>query len=581
VAAYNRSILVAAVAACIFLCGAGWLPAYAQIEKASQVMDEKADSPGEKATPESPKEKPGAEAASADKLALEEQRIADKYKHLEEVMLQMAELSAQTDPRRAALLKKAIAQSKEQLIEVRIERLMEFLEKDQLSRAIENQTQLDQDLRSLLEMLLSENRAKRIQSEKARIREYLKRLGNILKQEKDVQARTADRDDAKLLAGQQGKIAEKTGGLAKDIQTNEEGDNQKTEGESKKTGDGEKRTEGGEKKSGEGEKKTESDNKKSAGGEGKSESGEGKPSDDKNKGQPQKQGEGRQGENQAQAQGPEQSGEDQQGNPARKRLEAAEKRMDEARKKLKKAQHEGAAKDQEEAVKELEQAKAELEQILRQLREEEVERVLAMLEARFRKMLEMQRDVYDGTVRLDKIPQAERTHNHEIESSRLSGKEMQIVVEIDKTLLVLREDGTTVAFAEAADQMRSDMQQVVDRLSQAKVSQVTQGIEMDIIATLEEMIDALKKAQKDLEKNQNKPRPTSGQEDSPLVDKLAELKMIRALQMRINTRTERYSKLVEGEQAENAELVDALKRLAERQQRVYRVTHDLSSGKTE
>ena len=392
---------------------------------------------------------------------------------------------------------------------------MEFLEKDQLSRAIENQTQLDQDLRSLLEMLLSENRAKRIQSEKARIREYLKRLGNILKQEKDVQARTADRDDAKLLAGQQGKIAEKTGGLAKDIQTNEEGDNQKTEGESKKS-------EGG-------EKKTESDNKPEGGG-GKAESGKGKSADEK--GQEQKPGESRQGENQAQAQGQEQSGEDQQGNPARKRLEAAQKRMDEAKKKLEKAQHEGAAKDQEEAIKELEQAKAELEQILRQLREEEVQRVLAMLEARFRKMLEMQRDVYDGTVRLDKIPQAERTHNHEIESSRLSGKEMQIIVEIDKTLLVLREDGTTVAFAEAADQMRTDMQQVVDRLSQAKVSQVTQGIELDIIATLEEMIDALKKAQKDLEKNQNKPRLQSGQEESPLVDKLAELKMIRALQMR-------------------------------------------------
>jgi hypothetical protein len=594
-AAYNRLISLAVVAECIFLCGAGWLPAYAQIEMASQAKDEKSDSPGETTAPESSKEKPAADAVSADKLALEEQRIADKYKHLEEVMLQMAELSAQTDPRRAALLKKAIAQSKEQLIEVRIERLMEFLEKDQLSRAIENQTQLDQDLRSLLEMLLSENRAKRILSEKARIREYLKRLGNILKQEKDVQARTADCDDAKLLAGQQGKIAEKTGGLAKDIQTNEEAGSQKTEGESKKTENGEKKTEngekktengekkteGGEKKSGGEEKKTESDNKKADGGEGKAENGEGKPSDDKNKGQQQKQGEGRQGENQAQAQGQEQSGEDQQGNPARKRLEAAQKRMDEARKKLEKAQHEGAAKDQEEAVKELEQAKAELEQILRQLREEEVERVLAMLEARFRKMLEMQRDVYDGTVHLDKIPQAERTHNHEIESSRLSGKEMQIVVEIDKTLLVLRDDGTTVAFAEAADQMRGDMQQVVDRLSQAKVAQVTQGIELDIIATLEEMIDALKKAQKDLEKNRNKPGRPSGQEDSPLVDKLAELKMIRALQMRINTRTERYSKLVEGEQAENAELVDALKRLAERQQRVYKVTHDLSSGKTE
>jgi hypothetical protein len=538
-AVHSRSIIAAAILGWLIFCAVGSLPADEQTEKVSRAKDEKARSSAEKTLPEPSNEKPAADAASADKLALEEQRIADKYKHLEEVMLQMAELSAQTDSRRAALLKKAIAQSKDQLIAVRIERLIEFLEKDQLSPAIENQTQLDQELRGLLEMLLSENRAKRIQSEKARLREYLKRLGNILKQEKDVQARTADRDDVKLLAGQQGKIAEKTGGLAKDIQTNEEGGLQKAEG------------------------------------------GEENNSDDKNKGRGQNQGESQQGKDQARKEVQDQQNDDQSGNPARKRLDAAQKRMDEARKKLEKAQHEGAAKDQEEAVKELEQAKAELEQILRQLREEEVQRVLAMLEARFRKMLEMQRDVYDGTVRLDKIPPAERTHNHEIESSRLSGKEMQIVVEVDKTLLILREDGTTVAFAEAADQMRSDMQQLVERLSQAKVSQVTQGIELDIIATLEEMIDALKKVQKDLEKNQIKPKPQSGQEDSPLVDKLAELKMIRALQMRINTRTERYSKLVEGEQAENAELVDALKRLAERQQRVYRVTHDLSSGKTE
>ena len=37
----------------------------------------------------------------------------------------------------------------------------------------------------------------------------------------------------------------------------------------------------------------------------------------------------------------------------------------------------------------------ELEKILRQLREEELERMLAMLEARFRKMLLMQQAVYD------------------------------------------------------------------------------------------------------------------------------------------------------------------------------------------
>ncbi len=266
----------------------------------------------------------------------------------------------------------------------------------------------------------------------------------------------------------------------------------------------------------------------------------------------------------------------------RKRLQTAENNMQEAKKKLEKARQEGAVKDQEEAVKQLEQAKAELEQILRQLREEEIERVLAMLEGRFRKMLEMQRDVYEGTVRLDKIPAEQRTHNQEIESSRLSGKETQIIVEADKAMLLLSEDGTAAALPEAVEQMRTDMQQVADRLAQVKVGQVTQSIELDIIASLEEIIEALKKAQKDLEKKRQMPNPAQMEEcDLPLVDKLAELKMIRALQMRINTRTERYAKLLAGEQAENAELVEALRRLAERQERVYRVTHDLSSGKNE
>ena len=62
---------------------------------------------------------------------------------------------------------------------------------------------------------------------------------------------------------------------------------------------------------------------------------------------------------------------------------------------------------------------------------------------------------------------------------------------------------------------------------------------------------------------------------------LAELRMIRALQMRVNTRTARYSKMVEGEQADNAELVEALRRLAEREERIHRVTRDLQLGKNQ
>lgn len=253
--------------------------------------------------------------------------------------------------------------------------------------------------------------------------------------------------------------------------------------------------------------------------------------------------------------------------------------MKEAEKKLDEAEREGAVEKQQEALEELEKAKAELEEILRQLREEEIARMLAMLEARFTKMLKMQRLVYRGTKRLDGVPAEQRTHNHEIEASRLSNKESQIVLEADKALILLREDGTAIAFPEALSQTRDDMQQVVERLRRAKVGEITQAIELDIIAALEEMIEALQKAIEEQEERKGKPPRPGRPQDPPLVDLIAELKMIRALQMRVNRRTARYSKLVEGEQAEHADLLDALRRLAEREERIHRITRDLEMGK--
>jgi hypothetical protein len=71
-----------------------------------------------------------AEPGSGDKLALEEQQIADKFKRLEEELLRMAELTAPSDPRRADLLRKAVAQSKNRLIAVQFDTLVELLKKD-------------------------------------------------------------------------------------------------------------------------------------------------------------------------------------------------------------------------------------------------------------------------------------------------------------------------------------------------------------------------------------------------------------------------------------------------------------------
>ncbi|MGH7194999.1 MAG: hypothetical protein ACREJM_15915, partial [Candidatus Saccharimonadales bacterium] len=270
---------------------------------------------------------------------------------------------------------------------------------------------------------------------------------------------------------------------------------------------------------------------------------------------------------------------------ARQRVREARESMEQARQKLEKTKREGALADQDEARRKLEEAKARLEEILRQLREEEVERTLALLEARFRKMLQMENEVYEGTVRLDRVPADDRGRNDEIEAGRLSRKQRSVLDELRGAETLLREDGSSVAFPEAVEELREDMETVAGRLSQAKVDSLTQATEKDVIAALEEMIAAFQKAQKDQEEQQQRQdqQQAGEQQEPPLVDNLAELRMIRALQMRVNKRTQEYAKLVSGDegQADQAELLESLEKLSRREARIHRATRDIVLGKNQ
>ncbi len=486
--------------------------------------------------------KPAA-TADGERLSAEQRRIADQYRHLEEVLLRMAELNASTDPRRAELLLKAVAQSKEKLIGVQFERLVELLDEDKLSQALDGQGDLQKDLDRLLELLLSENRDKRIAAEKARIREQLKRLNRVIREQKALEGRTEGGGDAKQLADGQGELAQKTGRLAEEMKSGDGGSDRRQGGEG---------NEGGQ----------------PAGGQKGGESG-GKPSDGQSGQKDEKSDEGQSRDSSDAAK-----------SPAAERLQAARDKMKEAQESLEKAQREGAVEKQEEALQRLEEAKAELEKILRQLREEEMKRMLTSLAARFENMLKLEREVYKGTQVLDKTPPGRRAHEHEIAADRLAGKQSSVAQEADKTLVLLKEDGTAVAFPEAVAQMRDDMQEASERLGRGLTDRITQGIEEDVMAALEEMIEALKTAIEKLEEGKTQNSPPGGMEQDPaLIEQLAELKMIRALQMRVNLRTERYAKLLGGEEARNPDLQDALRGLAEREAKIHEVTRKLDLQK--
>ncbi|MFM7291101.1 MAG: hypothetical protein ACKO6B_07710, partial [Planctomycetia bacterium] len=269
----------------------------------------------------------------------------------------------------------------------------------------------------------------------------------------------------------------------------------------------------------------------------------------------------------------------------RKRVAAAEKRMRQAQDKLEQAKRREARQEQEQAIEELETARAELEEILRQMREQEVERLLVQLETRLRTMLRAQRAVLAGAEKLaaEERPQTDR--ERQLESVRLSREQQAIGSDATKALTLVRDDGSAVAIPEALEQVRDDAGQAALRLSRADVGGTTRGILQDLVTSLEEMIAALEKAKREQQARQQgsqEGRPAEPGEQ-PLVDKLAELKMIRSLQMRVNSRTKRFSKLLADgtEQAEEPELLDALERLAERQRKIERAAHDIVTGRTE
>ncbi|MEX0824556.1 MAG: hypothetical protein WD119_00235, partial [Pirellulaceae bacterium] len=266
---------------------------------------------------------------------------------------------------------------------------------------------------------------------------------------------------------------------------------------------------------------------------------------------------------------------------AEKKLQSAIERMKEAQKELEESKREEATDRQRDAEKNLREAIDQLEKILRQLREEEMQRELARLEGRLRKMAQMQSKVLDQTRELAAVPVDSRDRQTDLHAGNLAGEEKKIVLEADRAMLLLREEGSSVAFPEVLQQIRGDVRTVADRLSQTKIDGITQGIQEDILAALEEMIAALQKAQRDLEeqrKQEQMPPQQQGEPGAqPLVESLAELKLIRTMQERIKGTTDRYSEMIEQkDQSVDQDFLGLLQNLADRQSRLSTITRDIA-----
>jgi hypothetical protein len=129
-------------------------------------------------------------------------------------------------------------------------------------------------------------------------------------------------------------------------------------------------------------------------------------------------------------------------------------------------------------------------------REETGERLLTGLRDRVQKILELQIAVHKETVGLaglnkDSADRA-RPRNQKVFLA-LSKNENKLVVAVTGAVGMLESEGSAAAVLEVLQQMREDMKRVQRRLEMGDVGRDTQAVEEDIIETLREMIESLKK----------------------------------------------------------------------------------------
>ena len=576
---------------------------------------------------------------SIDKIKSEQEQLADRFKQLEAKLFSLSQFEEKSNPGRAKLLQKAFLQSQEQLTNVQLSRAVKLINDGKYKDAESMQGQALLNLKEMLKLLQAEDRSQQVRDDIDRYKEYLKEVDRLQRIQRGIRGQNEAGLDQQRLKKSERSAAERTADLAEKIKADtdaESGENADTDQDANASGQGDYEGEPSEGESSEGEP---SEGESSEGESSEGEPSEGEPSEGQpSEGEPSEgessEGESSEGESSEgeSSEGESSEGESSEGQPSegqpsegqpsegqpsegqpsegqpsegqpgepedspsqedsvQDRIRKAQERMEDAADALDEARRDDANENMEAAERELAEAKKELEEILRQLREEEVDSNLKKLEERFRGMLEQQIRVNESTDKLATTPSEARTTEFEISANRLAGDQNEIVTAAGRALLLLIEDGTSIAFPVTVEEMQQDMMQVATRLSAAKVNDITQQIEADIVETLNELIEALIQAQQENEESEQDPQEQEPGEGSPgeepLVDQIAELKMLRSLQKRIYKRHQRYAKYLDDPEdpvgvSEEPDVVVALDRLAERQAQLTDIARQLVNEQNE
>ena len=267
---------------------------------------------------------------------------------------------------------------------------------------------------------------------------------------------------------------------------------------------------------------------------------------------------------------------------AQKQVQKAQQAMQQASAGLRKKSPMKAADDQKDAVDALKKALREIEERLKQLRDEMQEDKLARLEARFSEMLARQERISAATKTYDKKAQAgggKLGRIDRLKVAKLRTEEAALAEEAQKALDVIKEDGTSVVFPRVVEHLRDDLKNVARMLDDKRVGKYTQLAQQEIELTLKELLDALKKAQSQAKKKKGGGGQGGPSGEPPLIPGLAELKLLKSAQLRVNRKTVAFDS-VRGKKPLDKLMKTELKNLVAMQEEIAEMAREIADTLT-
>jgi hypothetical protein len=215
--------------------------------------------------------------------------------------------------------------------------------------------------------------------------------------------------------------------------------------------------------------------------------------------------------------------------------------MASASQSLKKNSPSSAQKDQQQAQEELKKAQAELEKRLEELGEKMRDETIVRLEDIFRDMLTRQQAATAETARLNMERNAqdggELRRGDRVTLRRLSEEETSLASRAVEALKLLEEDGSSISFPLVVADLKGNLTHVAGLLDRQSTGKETLRRQQEIEQSLVELLEALEVAKKS---GGGEGKPGKGNCKPCLLPNTAELKLLRALQVRVNRQTKAF-----------------------------------------